>query len=98
MSKTNSKYTEAMQQYWSTHLTYIFVLLFIWAFVSFGLSILFVDSINSIRLGGFKLGFWFAQQGSIFVFIILIFLYTYLMHKLEEKFNVDHESKDVANH
>tara|TARA_B100000941_G_C28129157_1_gene361961 strand:- start:48 stop:224 length:177 start_codon:yes stop_codon:yes gene_type:complete len=54
--------------------------------VSFGFGILFVDKLNQIQIGGFKLGFWFAQQGSIYIFIFLIFIYIYLMNRLDKKF------------
>lgn len=63
-------------------------LLTIWAIVSYGCGILFVEPLNNIKLGGFPLGFWFAQQGSIYVFVVLIFVYYKLMKKLDEKFDV----------
>jgi putative solute:sodium symporter small subunit len=66
-------------------------LLFIWFIVSFGAGILFAEDLNSIKLGGFKLGFWFAQQGSIYVFVVLIFVYVYLMNRLDKKFDVDED-------
>ncbi len=72
--------------YWKTNLKYLIILLSIWFIVSFGFGILFVDELNSIRMGGFKLGFWFAQQGSIFVFVILIFVYIKLMNKLDNQY------------
>jgi putative solute:sodium symporter small subunit len=59
--------------------------------VSFGFGILLVDQLNAIRLGGFKLGFWFAQQGSIYVFVILIFIYVGRMNKLDREFDVDED-------
>lgn len=71
--------------YWKTNLKYLIILLSIWFTVSFGFGILLVDELNSIRMGGFKLGFWFAQQGSIFVFVILIFVYIKLMNKLDNQ-------------
>ena len=74
------------QNYWKTNLKYLLVLLFIWFTVSFGFGILLVDQLNKIRFGGFKLGFWFAQQGAIYVFVILIFIYIYLMNRLDKKF------------
>ena len=77
------------KQYWKTNLKYLLILLTIWFFVSFGCSILFVDVLDEYRLGGFKLGFWFAQQGSIYVFVLLIFVYVYLMNQLDKKHNVD---------
>jgi len=72
--------------YWKTNLKYLIILLSIWFTVSFGFGILLVDELNSIRMGGFKLGFWFAQQGSIYVFVILIFVYVKLMNNLDKKF------------
>lgn len=72
--------------YWNTNLKYLVILLSIWFTVSFGFGILLADSLNQIHMGGFKLGFWFAQQGAIYVFVILIFVYIYLMNRLDEKF------------
>ena len=77
------------KKYWRTNLKYLALLLSIWFLVSYGFGILLVDELNAIRLGGFKLGFWFAQQGAIYVFVILIFVYVRLMNKLDKKFNVD---------
>ena len=74
------------ENYWKTNLKYLIILLSIWFTVSFGFGILLVDELNSIRMGGFKLGFWFAQQGSIFVFVILIFVYIKLMNKLDNQY------------
>ena len=74
------------QNYWKTNLKYLVVLLLVWFTVSFGFGILLVDQLNKIRFGGFKLGFWFAQQGAIYVFVILIFVYIYLMNRLDKKF------------
>lgn len=71
--------------YWKTNLKYLAILLSIWFIVSFGAGILFKDELNQIRLGGFKLGFWFAQQGAIYVFVILIFIYIHLMNNLDKK-------------
>ena len=72
--------------YWKTNLKYLVILLSIWFTVSFGFGILLVDTLNQIQMGGFKLGFWFAQQGAIYVFVILIFIYIYLMNRLDQKF------------
>lgn len=72
--------------YWKENLSYLAILLTIWFAVSFGAGILFKDALNNFRLGGFKLGFWFAQQGSIYVFVILTFVYVYLMNKLDNKY------------
>lgn len=75
--------------YWRTNLIYLAILLAIWFLVSYGFGILWVEELNSIGFGGFKLGFWFAQQGSIFVFVLLIFIYVRLMNRLDKKFKVD---------
>lgn len=77
------------EEYWKRNLRILAVLLTIWFVVSYGFGILLVDQLNSIRIGGFKLGFWFAQQGSIYVFIGLIFYYVYAMNKLDKEFDVD---------
>jgi len=78
-----------LKQYWKKNLKYLLILLSIWFIVSYGCGILFADSLNSIKMGGFPLGFWFAQQGSIYVFVILIFIYVRLMNKLDIEFDVD---------
>ena len=70
--------------YWKKNLRYITILLSLWFIVSFGCGILFVEQLNTIQIGGFKLGFWFAQQGSIFGFVAIIFTYIYLMNKLDK--------------
>ena len=80
-------------KYWSANLRIVAILLAIWFFVSFGCGILFVDVLNHIRLGGFKLGFWFAQQGSIVTFVILIFTYAYLVDRLDKRFQVDEDTE-----
>lgn len=78
-----------LQQYWKKNLRYLLILLSVWFAVSYGCGILFADSLNTIKIGGFPLGFWFAQQGSIYVFCILIFIYVSLMNKLDKEFDVD---------
>jgi len=75
--------------YWKTNLKYLAILLSIWFLVSFVFGILLVDELNTIRMGGFKLGFWFAQQGSIYVFVILIYIYIRLMNRLDKKYNLN---------
>ena len=70
--------------YWKKNIRYISILLSLWFIVSFGCGILFVEQLNTIQIGGFKLGFWFAQQGSIFGFVAIIFTYIYLMNKLDQ--------------
>ena len=77
------------QRYWQENLKYLTILLVIWFLVSYGAGILFADALNNFRLGGFKLGFWFAQQGSIYIFVILIFVYIYLMNRLDKKYGYD---------
>ena len=78
-----------LKDYWKKNLRYLTILLSIWFVVSYGCGILFAESLNAIKLGGFPLGFWFAQQGSIYVFCILIFVYVYIMNKLDKEFDVD---------
>jgi putative solute:sodium symporter small subunit len=73
--------------YWEKNIRYIKILLSLWFIVSFGCGILFVEQLNTIQIGGFKLGFWFAQQGSIFGFVAIIFTYIYLMNKLDQTQN-----------
>jgi len=75
--------------YWQKNILYLSILLAVWFIVSFGLGILLAPELNQIRLGGFKLGFWFAQQGAIYAFVILIFVYVYLMNKLDKTFDLD---------
>ncbi|MEZ4811275.1 MAG: DUF4212 domain-containing protein [Allomuricauda sp.] len=81
--------TEQRKKYWRENLKYVAILLVIWFLVSYGFGIVWVDQLNTIRLGGFKLGFWFAQQGAIYVFVVLIFVYVRLMNKLDKKYNVN---------
>ncbi len=80
------------QEYWKANLRILLSLLIIWFIVSFGAGILFVDALDNIRFAGFKMGFWMAQQGSIFVFVVLIYVYIYLMDRLDKRFNLDTES------
>ena len=71
--------------YWRTNLRYVVVLLLVWFTVSYGCGILFVDELDRVRFGGFKLGFWMAQQGSIYCFVVLVFVYVQLMNRLDRK-------------
>ena len=80
---------EHAKAYWRANLKLLAILLTLWFVVSFGFGILLVEQLNQISLFGFKLGFWFAQQGSLYVFVILIFVYTVQMRKLDRKFNVN---------
>ncbi len=79
------------KKYWQANLRLIIICLVIWFVVSYGFGILMVDSMNSIRLGGYKLGFWFAQQGSIYIFVALIFFYAKKMDTLDRKHDVHEE-------
>ena len=80
---------ENKETYWSENLRLIFICLAIWFAVSFGLGLLLVEPLNEIRLGGYKLGFWFAQQGSIYSFLALIFWYGAKMNKLDKKYHAE---------
>lgn len=84
MSTTNKGHAD----YWRANLRLMFILLAIWFAVSFGAGILFADQLNSLRLFGFKLGFFFAQQGAIYVFIALIYFYAWRMNKIERDYDV----------
>ena len=80
--------------YWKENIRILLFLLSIWFLVSFGFGILLSDWLDQFQLGGFKLGFWFAQQGSIYIFIILIFIYIHLMNKLDKKYFGKDNSED----
>ena len=80
-----------LKGYWKKNLKYLGILLSIWFVVSYVFGILLAPALNEIRVAGFKLGFWFAQQGSIYTFVILIFVYVYLMNKLYNEFNVQED-------
>ena len=77
--------------YWRANIKLMLVLLAIWFTVSFLAGILFVDFLNQYRLFGYKLGFWFSQQGSIYFFVVLIFVYTWRMNVLDKRFGVEEE-------
>lgn len=79
---------EHADAYWRSNIRLVLTLLAVWFVVSYGFGILLVEPLNAIRFGGFKLGFWFAQQGSIYVFVALIFIYVWQMNKLDKKYNV----------
>lgn len=86
------------QAYWRANIRLMLMLLAIWALVSFGFGIVWVDALNQIEFYGFKLGFWFAQQGSIFTFVLLILIYIWRMNVLDHKFGVDEDDHDAAIH
>ena len=83
------------QEYWRRNLRLMAVLLTIWALVSFGAGILFVEPLNAIVIGGVPLGFWFAQQGSIVIFVILIAVYVWRMDKLDEEYGITEYEEEV---
>jgi putative solute:sodium symporter small subunit len=72
-------------KYWKANLRIVSSLMVVWFIASFGFGIIFSDHLDEIKFGGFKLGFWFAQQGSIYVFVILVFVYVWLMKRLDKK-------------
>ena len=76
------------QAYWQENIRTILQLLVVWFIASYGCGVLFVDLLDTIAFGGFKLGFWFAQQGSIYVFLVLIFVYAKRMNAIDEKYDV----------
>ena len=78
---------ELAHAYWTENLRYLLVLLVIWFSVSFGAGIIFKEALDAFTIGGFRVGFWFAQQGSIYVFVVLIFVYVRLMNRLDKKYN-----------
>ncbi len=80
---------EKAQAYWKENITTILKLLVVWFAVSFGCGIIFINELNTIEISGIKLGFWFAQQGAIYVFVILIFVYVRAMTKIDEKYGVN---------
>ncbi|MDH3496477.1 MAG: DUF4212 domain-containing protein [Gemmatimonadota bacterium] len=88
--------SHARRDYWKKNLTYVAILLAIWFTVSYGFGILLVEPLNRIRIGGFQLGFWFAQQGSIYVFVLLIFVYVRLMRRLDRQFEVDERDEETT--
>ncbi len=92
MSEENSipeEKPKSAEDYWRANLRLMGCLLVVWFAVSYGCGILFVDQLDEIRIGGFKLGFWFAQQGSIYVFVALIFFYVWKMNKIDREFDLD---------
>lgn len=91
MSSVPQDSSDARRAYWRANLRYLAILLSIWFIVSYGCGILFVDWLNNFRIGGAKLGFWFAQQGAIYVFVVLIAVYVFLMNRLDRRFGFREE-------
>ncbi len=85
----NSQIDATRKAYWRANLRLMAWLLAIWFAVSYGCGILFVDQLDQFRFGGFKLGLWFAQQGAIYVFVVLIFVYVWGMNRIDRRFGVD---------
>ena len=79
---------EKAKAYWKENISAILKLLVVWFLVSYGAGILFINQLNTIEISGVKLGFWFAQQGSIYIFVILIFVYVGWMNRIDEKYDV----------
>ena len=88
--------SHSAKAYWKANIRIVLSLLSIWFVVSFGMAILFVDVLDNFRFFGFKFGFWMAQQGSIFCFVILIFVYVYKMNKLDHKYGVDEDRDNFS--
>jgi len=97
MKKGRKRMAKEKRSYWSTTLRLLGIILAIWAGVSLGLSIILAPFLNHFHLGGYPLGFWFAQQGSIYIFIVLIFVYARLMGRIDRKFDVHEESAKKPN-
>jgi putative solute:sodium symporter small subunit len=79
---------DRLKEYWKANLRLLTGCLIVWFIVSYGFGILFATPLNNIQIAGFKLGFWFAQQGSIYVFLVLIFFYAWRMNKLDREYDV----------
>lgn len=82
---------KSREEYWKRNIKLVAMCVAVWFICSYGFGILLVEPLNKISLGGYKLGFWFAQQGSIYVFVALIFIYAKLMGKLDKEFGVEEE-------
>ena len=77
-----------LEKYWKENLRYIFIILAVWFAVSYLAGILFANALDAVKIGGFPLGFWFANQGSLVIFVFLIFIYVKLMNALDKKYGV----------
>jgi len=82
---------KSSQAYWMATVKLILQILAVWFIISYGCGILFASALNSVSLGGYPLGFWFSQQGAMYGFVALIFIYAYLMNKIDEKFDVQEQ-------
>jgi putative solute:sodium symporter small subunit len=90
-NKNDSTDIDNKHEYWRANISLMQKLLLVWFVVSYGCGVLLVDVLNTISLGGFKLGFWFAQQGAIYTFVIIIFIYVAKMNQLDRKFGLEEE-------
>ena len=86
-----SQNTDRMSAYWKKNVRTLLILLLVWFVVSFGFGIILVEPLNQFKIGGYPLGFWFAQQGAIYSFIVLIFIYVVRMNKLDREFDVNED-------
>jgi len=91
----NDLHSPEAKAYWKENIRLVLSLLGFWFLVSFGMAVLFVDILDNIRFFGFKFGFWMAQQGSIYCFVILIFIYVYKMNKLDHKYGVSEDQNEL---
>ena len=96
MEKPDTPIEERAKEYWRANRRLLLILLSIWFLCSFGLGILWADALDNIRFFGFKLGFWFSQQGSIYIFVVLIFVYVVAANRLDRKFGVDESSEQYV--
>ena len=96
LDKMINSHNSKVKVYWKKNIRIVLSLLAVWFFVSFGMGILLVDVLDNFRFFGFKLGFWMAQQGSIFCFVILIFVYVYRMNKLDHQYDMDEDQDNFV--
>ena len=97
LDKMINSHNSKVKVYWKKNIRIVLSLLAVWFFVSFGMGILLVDVLDNFRFFGFKLGFWMAQQGSIFCFVILIFVYVYRMNKLDHQYDMDEDQDNFVS-
>ena len=97
LDKMINSHNSKVKVYWKKNIRIVLSLLAVWFFVSFGMGILLVDVLDNFRIFGFKLGFWMAQQGSIFCFVILIFVYVYRMNKLDHQYDMDEDQDNFVS-
>ena len=91
MEPENAKLNQ--KKYWKENLKHLSILLSIWFLTSYGLGIIWADDLDKIKIAGFPLGFWFAQQGSIYIFVIIIFIYVWLMNRLDKKYHLEEKNR-----